>query len=91
LIISRDAHPPRPNHLPLPVSPSDWQRGNAIHDAAQRALTKLSTRSRRVIAKGSGHSIHFDRPQLLLRDVSAFVQRIRSGNAEPRNKTTVTE
>lgn len=91
LVVSRDTQLPRPAHLPAPVSASDWLQGNAVHDAAQQALMELSTRSRRVIAKGSGHYIHFDRPQLLVRDVSALLQRIRNGNAEPGNKTTITE
>lgn len=91
LVLSRDPLLPRPAHLPVPVSASDWQQGNAIHDARQQKLIRLSTRSRRVIAKGSGHYIHFDRPDLLVREVDAFVQRVRSGNSGPGNGTTVTE
>lgn len=91
LVVSRDTRLPRPAHLPSPVSASDWQQANAVHDAAQQGLSELSTRARRVIAKGSGHYIHFDRPELLVHEVSALLQRIRSGDAEPGNKTTVTE
>lgn len=91
LVMSKDPHLPRPARLPVPVSASDWQLGNAIHDVRQQELMRLSTRSRRIIAKGSSHYIHFDRPQLLVREVGAFVQRIRNGNAGPGNDTTVTE
>jgi pimeloyl-ACP methyl ester carboxylesterase len=49
------------------------------------------TRSRRIIARGSGHYIHFDRPELVAREVTAFVQRIRQGRDQPGLGTTLTE
>lgn len=91
LIFSRDNHQPRPPRLPSPVSNDDWKRGNAIHDRAQASLLRLSSRSRRIIARGSGHYIQFTRPGLLVREVAAFVQGIRSGHTTAGNGTTVTE
>jgi len=43
----------------------------------QEDLKKLSTRSRRIIAKGSGHYIQLDRPELIEKDVPLFVGQLR--------------
>jgi pimeloyl-ACP methyl ester carboxylesterase len=78
LIFSRDTQLPMPAHLPVPVSSADWHRGTVVHDAEQDELKRLSSQSRRVIAKGSGHYIHFERPDVLNRDVPAFIRQIRA-------------
>ncbi|MGA7297136.1 MAG: alpha/beta hydrolase [Rhodanobacteraceae bacterium] len=91
MVVSQDPNLPRPRQLPATVSASDWQLGITSHDAMQQDLLHLSIRSRRIIAKGSRHYIHFDRPQLLVREVSTFIQHIRSGDIGPENGTTVTE
>lgn len=78
LIFSRDTQLPRPDHLPAPVSSEDWHRGGIVHDTEQDELKRLSTQSRRIIAKGSGHYIHFDRADMLNREVLAFIGQIRA-------------
>ncbi|KRE89579.1 hypothetical protein ASG87_04435 [Frateuria sp. Soil773] len=87
LVFSRDPGQPRPPALPT----SDWQQANAAHDAAQETLAHLSTRGRRIVARGSGHYIHFERPELLVSEIGAFVAAIRRGSAEPGQGSTVAE
>lgn len=48
----------------------------------QENLKKLSTRSRRIIAKGSGHYIHVERADLVEKEVPLFLAQIR-GTAQP--------
>ncbi|WP_333679718.1 alpha/beta hydrolase [Dyella sp.] len=91
LVFSQDTQQSRPSILAGRVSAADWQAGMAAHDSEQEALKKLSANSYRIIAKGSGHYIHFDRPELLIREVGTFVQRIREGTVDPQNGTTKLE
>ncbi|MFI4959741.1 MAG: alpha/beta fold hydrolase [Lysobacterales bacterium] len=88
LIFSRDTQLPMPAHLPVPVSSEDWHRGSVVHDAEQDELKRLSTQSRRVIAKDSGHYIHFERPDVLNRDVPVFIQQIRTDAPSAENGRT---
>lgn len=90
LVFSRDNRLPRPRGLPAPVSVADWQQANALHDAGQEQLAHLSTHGRRIVAKGSGHYIHFERPKLVVREVADFIQRIRAGRDQP-GPGTITE
>jgi len=58
----------------------------------QEALKKLSTRSRRIIAKGSGHYIFIDRKDLIEKEVPLFIEQVRGTSPEPTNYgSTVTE
>jgi hypothetical protein len=52
---------------------------------------KLSTRSRRIIAKGSNHFVHRDRPDLIDKEVPLFIQQIRGTAPVPKWGTTVVE
>lgn len=63
-----------------------------IWDQMQEELKGLSTRSRRIIAKGSGHYIQVDRADLLNSEVAGFIRQIR-GEAVPSTDygTTRTE
>jgi hypothetical protein len=55
-------------------------------------LKKLSTRSRRIVAKSSGHPVQLVRPDLLEREVPLFIAQIRGEAQEPSEYgTTVTE
>jgi pimeloyl-ACP methyl ester carboxylesterase len=54
----------------------------AFWDQEQEDLKRLSTRSRRIIAKGSGHQIQLDRADLLNREVAVFIQQIRNNNEQ---------
>jgi pimeloyl-ACP methyl ester carboxylesterase len=49
----------------------------------QEDLKLLSTRSRRIIAKGSSHYIQGDRPDLIEREVPLFIEQIRGTIPEP--------
>ncbi|MGO9777724.1 MAG: alpha/beta hydrolase [Terracidiphilus sp.] len=58
----------------------------------QEDLKKLSTRSRRIIAKGSTHYIHIDRYELIEKEVPLFIEQIRGTAPQPDNwGSTVTE
>ncbi|MGB8635419.1 MAG: alpha/beta hydrolase [Rhodanobacteraceae bacterium] len=90
LVLSRDPHPVRQD-LPGTVSASDYARGMRIHDANQQGLLRLSGNSRRIIASGSGHYIHFQRPDLLVREAGDFIRHIREGRSMSGRGTTITE
>jgi pimeloyl-ACP methyl ester carboxylesterase len=51
-------------------------------DQMQEDLKLLSTRSRRIIAKGSSHYIQGDRPDLIEREVPIFIEQIRGTNPD---------
>jgi hypothetical protein len=58
----------------------------------QENLKRLSTRSRRIIAKGSGHYIHVQRADLIEQEVPLFIDQIRGTAPQPTNYgSTVTE
>jgi len=58
----------------------------------QEDLKKLSTRSRRIIAKGSTHYIHIDRSDLIEKEVPLFIEQIRGTVPQPTNYgSTITE
>jgi hypothetical protein len=58
----------------------------------QEDLKKLSTRSRRIVAKDSTHYIQLDRPDLIKKEVPAFIEQIRGAAPEPAvYGTTITE
>src|SRR6185437_15510466 len=54
----------------------------AAANEMQENLKKLSIRSRRIIARGSGHFIQMDRPGLIENEVRQFIEQIR-GVAPP--------
>lgn len=56
----------------------------------QEDLKKLSTRSRRIIAKGSTHYIQVDRPDLIEKQVPLFIEQIRGTVPEPANYGSTT-
>jgi pimeloyl-ACP methyl ester carboxylesterase len=57
----------------------------------QDNLKKLSTHSRRIIAKGSSHYIQLDRTDLIEKEVPQFIQQIRGAAPAPVYGTTTTE
>jgi pimeloyl-ACP methyl ester carboxylesterase len=58
----------------------------------QEDLKKLSTRSRRIIAKGSSHYIQIDRAELIEKEVQLFIGQIRGTAPQPDNwGSTITE
>ncbi len=88
LIFSRDPELQRQtSNLPpaLALEESGWW------NQEQEALKRLSTRSRRIIAKGSGHPIQIDRADLINREVPIFIQQIRNGELRTDYGSTKTE
>jgi DNA-binding transcriptional regulator YbjK len=57
----------------------------------QENLKKLSTNSRRIIAKGSTHYVQVDRSELVNREVTNFIEQVRTGSVSPQNGTTTTQ
>ena len=55
---------------------NDWNQ-------MQEDLKSLSTRSQRIIAKGSGHYIQMERPELSVKEVTVFIQQLR-GKSQQR-------
>lgn len=88
LIFSRDPEVDRQNSgLPTKVALEE----SVLWNEEQEELKLLSTRSRRIIAKGSTHPIQYDRPDLLNREVAIFIQQIRNGEVRTDYGSTETE
>jgi pimeloyl-ACP methyl ester carboxylesterase len=88
LIISSD---PSVSPRGSPLSAEVLKRIAEDRDAGQEDLKKLSTHSRRIIAKGSSHYIQIDRADLLNREVQVFIDEIRTHTTSSKNRTTETE
>lgn len=78
LILSQDTKRAIPAFLSKRITKRDWLRYGTAHDQEQAAYLELSTRSRRVIASGSGHYIHYDRPDVVIQETTALVREIRN-------------
>jgi pimeloyl-ACP methyl ester carboxylesterase len=78
LILSRDTS----KGLPTRPSQSELDRRNAWSQM-QEDLKKLSTRSRRIVAKNSSHYIVLDRPDLIEKEVPVFIEQIQGATAKP--------
>jgi pimeloyl-ACP methyl ester carboxylesterase len=73
------------------VAASSVDAANVFY-GMQEDLKKLSTRSRRIIAKGSTHYIHIDRADLIEKEVPLFIEQIRGIAPQPDNwGSTITE
>jgi pimeloyl-ACP methyl ester carboxylesterase len=64
--------------------------GNAWNQM-QEDLKKLSTRSRRIIAKGSTHYIQLDRAELIEKEAALFIEQIRGTAPQPTNYGSTTD
>jgi pimeloyl-ACP methyl ester carboxylesterase len=88
LVFSHDPAKGLPKNNPprwLLEMQDEWSR-------LQEGLANLSTCSRRIVAKGSSHYIQLDRPDLIGREVSLFIQQIRGVAPQPTNYgSTITE
>ena len=82
LILSQDPKRDMPASLQQRVSSNDWNLYTSAHQKEQEAYLRLSTISRLVIAEGSGHYIHYDRPDLVIQETTKFIEQIR-GNTIP--------
>ena len=75
---------------PLPLA--TMQQAAATWNTLQEELKQLSTRSRRIIARGSTHYVHQLRPELVIPEVEHLIGEIRG--AEPPRKdygSTITQ
>ncbi len=74
-------------------NPPKWMTGmETAWDQLQEDLKKLSTRSRRIIAKNSSHYIQFDRTDVIVKEVPLFIEQIRGTAPPPANYgSTITE
>jgi pimeloyl-ACP methyl ester carboxylesterase len=79
LIFSQDPQPPAPSES-FRQAEVEFSK---IWNQMQEDLKRLSTHSRRIIAKGSSHYIQVDRPDLLNSEVMDFIQRIRGEISQP--------
>jgi pimeloyl-ACP methyl ester carboxylesterase len=87
LIISEDTAATR-----LPLSPQQMTDWANISNQMQEDLKNLSTRSRRIIAKGSGHYVQMFRADLIEKEVPLFIEQIRGTVPQPTNYgSTITE
>lgn len=84
LVISQDPDRPKPGWTAQDIA------ANPIWAEMQENLKTLSSRSRRVIAKGSGHHVQNDRPDAIRRAVTEMLSEIRGSAQESKfNGTTV--
>ncbi len=79
LIFSEDPEHSPPSDIP----PQAAQSVSKVWNEMQEELKNLSTRSRRIIAKGSGHYVQIDRAGLIIEEVTIFVKQIRGELPEP--------
>jgi len=77
-ILSHDPDTPQPDLPEDLVKPTNdaWQQ-------MQTELAQLSTRSKQVIAKNSGHYVQLDRPDLVISAVHDMVDHVRQNSAPP--------
>ncbi len=88
LIFSQDPNHPMPPQIPAKLGKELATVWNQMQDD----LKNLSTRSRRIIAKGSGHYVQTERSDLVDREVPIFIQQIRGTAPQPTDYgTTKTE
>lgn len=85
LIFSHDPAKSIPAH-----NPGDEVRRQQVWSQMQEDLKKLSTRSRRVIARGSTHNVHRDRADLVVKEVTLFLQQIRGEAPTPETYNSTT-
>jgi hypothetical protein len=84
LIFSQDTSKARERGEPAAIG-DEWNQ-------MQDDLKNLSTRSRRIIAKGSPHYIQLERPELIEKEVPLFIEEVRGTAPQPTNfGSTVTE
>jgi pimeloyl-ACP methyl ester carboxylesterase len=91
LIFSQDPANTVDKNMSQNLSPQAFAEMNSTWNQMQEDLKKLSTRSRRIIAKGSGHYIELYRSDLLLGEVPPFIEQVRGNAPPPQYGTTTTE
>jgi len=85
LIISQDPDRPKPGW------PAQDIAANPIWAEMQENLIALSTRSRRIVARGSGHRVQRDRPDVIVSAVGEMILQLRGISRPPTEyETTIT-
>src|SRR5579862_138437 len=77
LIFSQDPDSPAPE-----LSVKTAKQVSVIWNEMQEDLKRLSTHSRRIIAKGSGHFVFLDRSELFDQEVANFIGEVRGKAAK---------
>ena len=79
------------NVLSMKDPPREWAIRERLWDTMQEELRGLSTRSRRIVARGSGHGVQIDREELVVKEVVRLLDQIRGGTLAESNwgSTTV--
>jgi pimeloyl-ACP methyl ester carboxylesterase len=55
----------------------------------QENLKTLSPHSRRIIARGSGHHVMFDRPDVIISATTQLIEELRQNRPDPQEGTTL--
>jgi pimeloyl-ACP methyl ester carboxylesterase len=85
VVISQDPDRPKPGWDAQSIA------NNPIWASLQHRSMRLSSRSARIIAQGSRHQVHLDRPDVIIAAVSALVARLHGQkSALPLDGTTTT-
>lgn len=85
VIVSQDPDRPKPGWDAQSIAAQPiWVR-------LQESLKMLSPRSRRIVARGSGHHVMFDRPDVLVAAIRQLIEEIRTGANDPAYGTTVVQ
>src|SRR5262249_51290246 len=85
VIVSQDPHRPTPGWS------ADAIAAQRIWNDMREGLKVLSPQSRRVIARGSGHHVMIDRPEVVVRAIRDVVDAARSGARHPGDTATTVE
>jgi pimeloyl-ACP methyl ester carboxylesterase len=82
LVMSQDPDRPKPGWT------ADAITAQPIWAREQELLKNLSPKSWRVVARGAGHHVHWDRPDLVVREITSLVNYVRATGAAPPFGTT---
>jgi hypothetical protein len=82
LVVSRDPDLPKAGMTERQIAQ------DAVWNSEQEELKSLSALSWRVIARGSGHMIPQNKPDVIIREVTVLIGYVRGGPAPPFGSTT---
>jgi pimeloyl-ACP methyl ester carboxylesterase len=86
LILSRD-----PTSMPSNWPPEVAKANSLVWNQMQEESKGLSPLSRRIIARGSDHYVHVDRPDLVNREITRLVEALRRGEVPYSQREATTE
>jgi pimeloyl-ACP methyl ester carboxylesterase len=85
VIISQDPDRPKPGWDAASIAASP------ICDRLQENLKTLSPHSRRIIARGAGHHVMFDRPDVIVSATAQLINELRQNRRDPQEGTTIVQ